>query len=103
MGLLSKIFGAGPKGEELQEMLANGAVVIDVRSTEEFRGGNVPGSKNVPLPEISSKVAKLKSLGKPIVLCCASGMRSGKATRILKAEGLDCVNGGGWRQVLTQS
>ena len=72
-------------------MLDHGAMVIDVRSRGEYQGGHVEGSKNIPLPEIESNISKIKGFKKSLVLCCASGMRSGQATRILKNEGLECL------------
>lgn len=73
--------------------------IIDVRSPEEFMGGNVAGSINIPLPEIEQRLAEIKALQKPITLCCASGGRSGQATAYLKSCGVDCENGGGWMDV----
>ncbi|MEQ9187548.1 MAG: rhodanese-like domain-containing protein [Cryomorphaceae bacterium] len=84
---------------EVKKMLESGAVVIDVRTPSEFKAGHVPGSKNIPLNEIKGKVGALKKMGKPIVLCCQSGARSGQATGFLKAQGIECENGGGWNQV----
>ena len=98
MSLLRKIFGLGPKVDHY-ELLANGAVLIDVRSPGEFEMGNAPGSKNVPLDKIMHKVKKLEQLNKPIVLCCRSGMRSGRATSMLKRHGIEEVyNGGPWHK-----
>lgn len=99
MSLLSNIFGTANKEGDVHDLLSKGALVVDVRSPQEFRSGNVPGSKNIPLQDLSSKLTKLKGMDKPIVLCCASGMRSGKATRMLNTEGVECVNGGSWRSV----
>ena len=53
--------------------------IVDVRSTEEFMGGNVAGSINIPLPEIPQRLEELKTLNQPLILCCASGKRSGQA------------------------
>lgn len=96
MGLLGNLLNGGSQAKEL---LANGAVIVDVRTPQEFTGGNVKGSKNIPLAELDSNVEKIKSWNKPVVLCCASGMRSGQATRILKSAGVECTNGGGWLKV----
>jgi len=73
--------------------------VIDVRTRGEFAGGNVAGSINIPLDEIQGKVAEIKAMNQPIVLCCASGNRSGQATYFLQAQGIDCENGGSWLDV----
>ena len=68
--------------------------IIDVRTPGEFMGGNVAGSINIPLQEIKSRTDEIKSMQQPIVLCCASGMRSGQATAYLRSVGVDCENGG---------
>ncbi|MFT4682849.1 MAG: rhodanese-related sulfurtransferase [Flavobacteriales bacterium] len=83
----------------IQEMLTSGAVIIDVRTPAEFQGGNVAGSLNYPLQDIQGKVDDLKQLGKPLVLCCAKGIRSGMAAAFLKTQGISCENGGGWLEV----
>ena len=93
------LFGGGADDVKVKEMLTDGAVIVDVRTPGEFQGGHVVGSKNIPLQEVGSKVNKLKKLNKPIVLCCASGNRSGQATDFLKSKGIDCENGGSWTRV----
>ena len=99
MGFMDMLFGGGTDSARVQELLSDGAVIIDVRSPGEFQGGHVAGSKNIPLQEVGSKVNKLKKLNKPIVLCCASGNRSGQATNFLRSKGIDCENGGSWTRV----
>ena len=70
--------------------------IVDVRTTEEFLQGNVRGSINIPLLEVADRVEELKQM-QPLVLCCLSGKRSGKATTYLQAQGCEKVyNGGGW-------
>jgi rhodanese-related sulfurtransferase len=73
--------------------------IIDVRTTSEFMGGNVAGSINIPLQEIQQRMDELKSLNQPLVLCCASGNRSGQATQFLTQQGIECCNGGSWLDV----
>lgn len=76
------------------------AVIIDVRTPEEFMGGHVAGSKNIPLMEIPHRIDELKTMGGEIILCCASGNRSGQATYFLQNEGFTNVhNGGSWLDV----
>jgi rhodanese-related sulfurtransferase len=72
--------------------------IIDVRSMEEFNGGNVVGSINIPLQEIESKVDDILSFKQPLYLCCASGGRSGIAAEYLKSKGINCKNVGSWLQ-----
>ena len=74
------------------------AVVVDVRTPGEFMGGHVAGSINIPLNEVPSRVDEFKEMGK-VVLCCASGGRSGQATMFLQQYGIECVNGGSWLNV----
>jgi len=65
----------------------------------EFKGGHVAGSINIPLHEIPERVEELASMKKPLILCCASGNRSGQAAAYLKQQGVECENGGGWMEV----
>lgn len=80
-------------------MEVNDFIVVDVRTREEFMGGHVAGSINIPLHEIVDRAEELEELKKPIVFCCASGGRSGQATAFFKQKGIDCENGGGWMEV----
>jgi len=73
--------------------------IIDVRSPEEYNSGHVENSINIPLQEIKDHVEEIKSFTQPLVLCCASGARSGQATAFLKSEGIACSNGGSWIDV----
>lgn len=74
------------------------AVVVDVRTPGEYMGGHVAGSINIPLNEVPTRVDEFKEMGK-VVLCCASGGRSGQATMFLQQYGIECVNGGSWLDV----
>lgn len=94
MGFLSALFGN--KSAKIDDFVSRGAVIIDVRSKGEYNGGAIPGSKNIPLPQINSKVATIKKWNKPVITCCASGMRSGSAASILRSQGIETINGGGW-------
>jgi rhodanese-related sulfurtransferase len=68
-----------------------------VRSKGEFNGGHIKGAINIPVDSLSSNLGKLKDKKKPIITCCASGMRSASARGILKSNGYEEVhNGGGW-------
>ncbi|MCS7028273.1 MAG: rhodanese-like domain-containing protein [Bacteroidia bacterium] len=75
------------------------STIIDVRTPQEYMGGHVAGSINIPLNELPMHVEQIKNMPKPIVLCCASGMRSGQAAMFLKQYGIDCINGGSWLDV----
>lgn len=98
MGLLDML-GLGNKSENLQEFVAKGAVIIDVRSNGEYASGHIKGSKNIPLDTIAFKIQEIKKLNKPVIACCRSGMRSAQATSILKQNGIEVINGGGWESL----
>ncbi|MDP3929384.1 MAG: rhodanese-like domain-containing protein [Sediminibacterium sp.] len=90
---------ASKGNEDIQEQLAAGAVIIDVRSEGEFGGGHIKGSKNIPLNKLAGKLESVKKLNKPIICVCASGMRSSQATNYLKQNGLSAFNGGSWHSI----
>lgn len=94
MGLLSSLFGN--KNKKIEDFVSRGAVIVDVRSKGEYDGGAIPGSKNIPLQTIASQIETIKKWNKPVIACCASGMRSASATSMLKAKGIEAMNGGGW-------
>lgn len=95
MGFLD-FLGLGNKSNAIEEHVTRGAIIIDVRSNGEFAGGHIKGSRNMPLPELSQQIDKIKSWNMPVIACCQSGMRSAQATSILNKNGIDCINGGGW-------
>ena len=74
----------------------NLGTIIDVRTSEEFSGGHVSGSMNIPLQEISGRMNEIKTLKTPLVLCCASGGRSGVAQGYIAEQGIECLNAGSW-------
>jgi len=87
----------------LQDLINSKEVsIVDVRSPLEFQAGNVIGSINIPLNEVEEKIEDLRKM-QPIVLCCASGGRSGQACDYLEAQGFtEVYNGGGWITVNAQ-
>ena len=95
MGLLSML-GLSGKSESVKEFMDKGAVIIDVRTPAEYSGGHIKGSKNIPLNVIGNQIEAIKKLNKPVIACCASGMRSAQATSILKSNNIEAMNGGGW-------
>ena len=78
-------------------MLSNGGIIIDVRSEGEFYSGHIENSLNIPLGDLASKLDQFEDKDQPIITCCASGMRSAGAAKMLSAKGYtNVVNGGGW-------
>lgn len=94
MGILDFLFGN--KSKKIEDFKSRGAIILDVRSKGEYDSGAIPGSKNIPLQSINSKMAQIKKWDKPVITCCASGMRSASAAGILKSNGIEAMNGGGW-------
>jgi rhodanese-related sulfurtransferase len=88
-----KIFGPGT---DYKLLVQNGAVIIDVRSPQEFDNGHIKGSKNIPVNIIQRELNTIKKMGKPIITVCQSGARSGMAKGILKSAGIEVYNGGSW-------
>ena len=81
---------------DFAQLVREGAKIIDVRTPGEYQGGHIPGSVNIPLNELPGKLKQLDK-SKPIITCCASGMRSGSAKSLLTANGFtEVYNGGGW-------
>lgn len=95
LALLKKLFGIGP-ATDYKELMSRGATIIDVRTKGEFQGGHIKSSINIPLSNLQGNLSQIKK-DKPVITCCASGMRSASAKSILKSMGYNEVyNGGGW-------
>ena len=93
MDFLKLIFG---KKVNLQEVISDGAVILDVRTKEEYQSGHLRNSINIPLDKLPQNLKKLNK-NKSIITCCASGSRSASARKILKSNGFEQVyNGGSW-------
>lgn len=82
---------------DYKKLLLEGGVIVDVRSESEFIYGHITNSLNIPLSDLPSCSDKLKDKNQPIITCCASGVRSAAAAKMLLAKGYtNVVNGGGW-------
>ena len=95
LSAIKSLFGLGPK-VNYKELMQRGAVILDVRSKGEFASGHIKGAKNIPLDVLGNNLNGLDK-SKPVITCCASGMRSGAAKGMLKSKGFNEVhNGGAW-------
>jgi rhodanese-related sulfurtransferase len=97
--MLHTLFG---KREEVnyKELVKDGAIIVDVRSREEYSIDHVKGSVNIPLDILPVSLDKLGGKNKCIIACCASGNRSGIAKNALESLGYTNVhNGGGWHSL----
>ena len=96
MNLFDLLFGkpvSTINAVELNDRLKHGRrpVVIDVRQPDEYRSGHIPGAKLIPLNRLNSRLKELPQ-NREIICVCASGNRSGSATRLLVGAGLNAVN-----------
>lgn len=99
MGIFSGLFGGGKTSEKVADLLEKGALIVDVRTPDEYRAGHITESVNIPLNTIPNKVNELKRKNKPIITCCRSGARSGMAADQLRKAGIEVENGGPWNTV----
>jgi rhodanese-related sulfurtransferase len=78
------------------------AVVLDIREPAEYAAGHLPNARNIPAGELEKRMGELPA-AKPVLVCCASGSRSGRAIATLRKAGREQVfnlDGGlqAWRQ-----
>ena len=79
---------------------AGSAVVLDVRTADEYGGGHLAGAVNLPVQELPARIAEVDTLvagdrGRPVVVYCAAGGRAAKAKAALEAAGYTHVVNGG--------
>ena len=100
MGIL-EFLGMENNTAEIKDFKQRGALILDVRTKEEFDQGHIANSINIPLQVIRNQesVQQIKSYEKPIIACCRSGNRSGQAARILKEFNIEVINGGAWDEL----
>jgi rhodanese-related sulfurtransferase len=95
---IKSMFGIGPKAD-FAKLVADGALIIDVRSKSEFQGGHIKQSLNIPLQSLEGQLQRVPK-NRVIITCCASGMRSANAATMLKSHGYkEVYNGGGWQSL----
>ena len=69
-----------------------GAILLDVRTTQEYVGGHIPGSKNIPLQVIDKVTSVTENKDTVLYVYCQSGARSRQATSMLQGMGYTNVN-----------
>lgn len=74
------------KVDKARQLVKDGALLLDVRSPEEFRSGALPGALNIPVHDLAKRVGELTP-SRPTIVYCASGTRSRVAASILKTRG----------------
>ena len=84
---------------DIASLVKEGALIVDVRTHDEFQAEHLEGSKNIPLDTVRKELKKMKKLNKPIITVCRSGNRSAMATSILSSAGIKAYNGGPWTEL----
>ncbi len=97
MGIFDFLFNK--RTVSIKDYLSKGAIILDVRTQQEYNSGAISGSKHIPLQDLHKNVKTLRTLNKPFVACCASGVRSAKATKFLNLNNIEAINGGGWQSL----
>lgn len=93
ISIFRKLFGSSTKMEKL---IADGAILLDVRTKNEFDAGHIKGARHIPLASLKTRIEELKKINKPIITLCRSGARSSVAKTMLSKAGLEAYNGGSW-------
>ena len=97
---LRGLFGGAPadgslgskiKAERAVDLVRDGASLLDVRENSEWKSGHAPGAIHVALGNIVQAPRRLPK-GRPVVVMCASGMRSRTAAKHLRALGFDAAS-----------
>lgn len=97
LGLLWPLLGRSNKNEvnpAQATLLINreDAHIVDVREADEFAGGHLPEARNIPLAKLADRVSEIeKYKDKPLIVCCAAGMRSAKGCGELSKLGFGRV------------
>ncbi|MCL2635415.1 MAG: rhodanese-like domain-containing protein [Betaproteobacteria bacterium] len=93
LGLLWPLL-AGSAGKGLNPVAATqlinreDAYILDVREADEFAGGHLPEARNIPLGKLAERIGELEKFkDRALLVCCAAGVRSGKACAQLRRNG----------------
>ena len=88
---MSRNRGSLIESSEAHRLVKDGALLVDVRTPGEYRGGHIEGAVNIPLDQVQRRVNEFGERDKPVVVYCRSGARSGNALRILESQGFTHV------------
>ena len=89
MGLFTSAADINKGVEECRAM--PGAILLDVRTPEEYSEAHIPGSVSIPLAALPARCHELGASDTPLFVHCLSGGRSGQAVRFLKSVGFTNV------------
>jgi rhodanese-related sulfurtransferase len=77
--------------DQLDQVLADGTQLVDVREPGEYVEGHVPGAVLIPMGQLTDRMGELDRTS-PVHVICASGNRSGAMVDLLAAGGFDAIN-----------
>ncbi len=86
----------------LEQRIADGVLVIDVREDDEYTGGHIGGAVHIALGTVPDRVDELPA-DAPVLVVCAVGGRSGRAVQFLRAQGIDATNVAGGTKAWAES
>lgn len=86
----------------IEQLLASGATVLDVRGKKEIEKVPLPSTLQIPLPELRQRLSEVPAEG-PVYVSCMVGLRGHIASRILQQHGIDAINIGGGAKLYSQS
>lgn len=84
--------GGDTSRDDARRLVSQGALLVDVRTPEEFSSGHIEGAVNIPLQSLEGRMGELGAKDREIVVYCRSGARSGSARRVLKTAGYTAVH-----------
>lgn len=92
--LIMRPAGKGVSPAEATRLInRENALVLDVREPDEFAAGHIPDAINIPVAKLAERIQELdKFRSRPLVVCCLSGMRAGRACSELKKQGFEQLN-----------
>jgi rhodanese-related sulfurtransferase len=90
--LVTSESGPSAPKQDPRQMIANGGLLLDVRTVGEYNSGHVANAVNIPESQLSRRLDELGKKDRPIVVYCQSGKRSHWATELLQRAGFTNVH-----------
>ncbi len=92
MHVLQFLFKGNSK--KIKAFVNRNALLLDVRTQEEWDAAHLENAIHIPLNNLKAQINTVIALNKPIVAYCKRGVRSDRATKLLKQHGIEAINGG---------
>ena len=89
--LIARLKGDQIDSPQAKDLVKKGALLVDVRTPEEFAEGHIDKAVNIPVAQLASRISELGAKDTTIVLYCRSGMRSSRAASTLQEKGFTKV------------